>query len=63
MLATVLFQAEHSSAHCIKTRQSDQLHKPFVALSCFQKGVRHLSIRIFNALSRSLVKLKTDLKI
>jgi hypothetical protein len=34
-----LFQA-NSSAHCIKTRQSDQLHKPFVALSCTQKEVR-----------------------
>jgi hypothetical protein len=52
-----LFQA-NSSAHCIKTRQNDQLHKPSVALSCIQ-GVRYSSIRIFNALPVSLVKLKT----
>jgi hypothetical protein len=49
-----LFQA-NSSADCIK-----QLHKSFVALSCIQKGVRYSSIRIFNALPVSLVKLKTD---
>jgi hypothetical protein len=54
-----LFQA-NSSARCIKTRQSDQLHKPFVALSCIQKGVRYSSVRIFNAWPVSLVKLKTD---
>jgi hypothetical protein len=54
-----LLQA-NSSAHCIKTRQNDQLHKPFVASSCVQKGVRYSSIRIFNALPVSLVKLKTD---
>jgi hypothetical protein len=54
-----LFQA-NSSAHCIKTRQSDQLHKPFVALSCIEKEVRYSSIRIFNALPVSLVKLKSD---
>jgi hypothetical protein len=54
-----LFQA-NSSAHCIKTRQKDQLHKPFVALSCIKKGVRCSSIKIFNALPLSLVKLKTE---
>jgi hypothetical protein len=54
-----LFQA-NSSAHCLKTRQNDQLHKPFAALSCIQKGDRYSSIRIFNALPVSLVKLKTD---
>jgi hypothetical protein len=48
------------TAHCIKTRQNDQLHKPFVSLSCIQKGVTYSSIRIFNALPVSLVKLKTD---
>ena len=54
-----LFQV-NSSAHCIKTRQNDQLHKPFVALSFIQKGVRYSSIRIFNALRVSLVEFKTD---
>jgi hypothetical protein len=54
-----LFQA-NSSAHCIKTRQMDQLHKAFVPLSCIQKEVRYSSIKIVNALPLSLVKLKTD---
>jgi hypothetical protein len=53
-----LFQA-NSSAHCIKTRQNDQLHKPSVALSCIQKGVRYSSTKSFNELPVSLVKLKT----
>jgi hypothetical protein len=54
-----LFQA-NSSVTCIKTRQREQLHKPFVALSCIQKGVTFSSIKIFNALPRSLVKLKNE---
>jgi hypothetical protein len=53
-----LFQA-NSSAYCLKSRQKDQLHKPFVALFCIQNGVRYSSIKIFNALPLSLVKLKT----
>jgi hypothetical protein len=54
-----LFQA-NSSVTCIKTRQRDQLHKPYVALSCIQKGVTFSFIKIFNALPQSLVKLKTE---
>jgi hypothetical protein len=54
-----LFQA-NSSVTCIKTRQRDQLHKPYIALLCIQKGVTFSSIKIFNALPRSLVKLKTE---
>jgi hypothetical protein len=54
-----LFQA-NSSVTCIKTRQRVQLHQPFVALSCIQKGVTFSSIKIFNALPRSLVKRKTE---
>jgi hypothetical protein len=44
-----LFQA-NSSVNCMKTRQRNQLHKPYVALSCIQKGVTFSSIKIFNAL-------------
>jgi hypothetical protein len=54
-----LFQA-NSSVTCMKTRQRDQLHKPYVALSCIQKGVTFSSIKIFNALPRSLVELQTE---
>jgi hypothetical protein len=50
----------NSLAHCMKTRQKDQLHKPYVALSCIKKGVRYSAIKIFNALPLSLVKLKTQ---
>jgi hypothetical protein len=49
-----------SSVTSIKTRQRDQLHKPCVALSCIQKGVTFLPIKIFNALPQSLVKLKAE---
>jgi hypothetical protein len=54
-----LFQA-NSSVTCIKTRQMDQLHKPYIALYCIKKSVTFSPIKIFNALPRSLVKLTAE---
>jgi hypothetical protein len=50
----------NSSFHFFNTGHKDQLHKLCVTLSCIQKGVRYLSIKIFNALPHSLVKLRTE---
>ena len=44
--------------HNINTRNKHHLHRPVANLSCFQKGVSHSGIRIFNSLPRSITILR-----
>ena len=48
----------NSVVHRMNTRYKHQLHRPTVALSCMQNGVFYCSIKIFNSLPSSILKLK-----
>ena len=50
----------HTTVHNINTRNKHHLHRPVANLSCFQRGVSYLGIRIFNSLPRSITNLKND---
>jgi hypothetical protein len=46
--------------HGINTRAKHQLYRKAVNLSCIQKGVFYSSIKIFNSLPPSVLKLKQE---
>jgi hypothetical protein len=42
------------------TRNRNQFHLPSSSISCFQKGVFYLGIRIFNSLPDNVISLRYD---
>jgi hypothetical protein len=50
----------NSSIHGVDTRNKTQLHRPIVNLSCFQKGVSYVGVKIFNILPSSISNLRND---
>jgi len=40
----------NSTIHSINTRQKNDFHTPSASLSCYQKGVRYMAVKIFNSL-------------
>lgn len=53
------FQA-NSSIHCINTKYKSQLHISLVKYYSIQHGVTYSSIKIFNSLLASILKLQKD---
>jgi hypothetical protein len=41
------FQTSNSAVHSVNTRNKNQLHRPIVNLSCFQKSAYYAGIKIF----------------
>jgi hypothetical protein len=50
----------NTSIHGLNTRQQEKLHVHFVRLSASKKGVHYSSIKIFNHLSFTITKYKSD---
>jgi hypothetical protein len=50
----------NSSIHCTNTKHKCQLHVTLVKYSSMQHGVTYSSIKIFNSLPASILKLQKD---
>jgi hypothetical protein len=48
------------TVHGLNTRNKMQLHRPIANLSCFQKGVSYVDVKIFNSLAPSISNLRND---
>jgi hypothetical protein len=46
------------TVHGLNTRNKTQLHRPIANLSCFQKGVSYVAVKIFNSLPSSISNLR-----
>jgi hypothetical protein len=48
------------SIHGVHTRNKTQRHRPIANLSCFQKSVPYVGVKIFNSLPSSISNLRND---
>jgi hypothetical protein len=53
----------NNSMHGVNTRNKECLHKPFMHLTSFQKGVYFSGVKLFNSLPKNIVDKKHDKKL